>query len=426
MKNKDKIIRNIGIFIVLSSIIVFLGSMFLKINGINKYIHPLFYLLIGLYLLFLKKISLNLKLLFGMIIVFLIIMEIILRIISPGCNAYYERDIDIRYKHIPNTINCKEIKDGFNYNVKSNSDGFLDTEFTYNENSLRIFLLGDSFAHCLEADYESCAHNILEKNLNLYSEKRIEIFNFGLGGYGGVDELLVLKKYGEIYKPNIVILYFLAQNDLKDNDAALNWLDKKEKSGEEKFKIMVWTLNVAEPIIKIFKIRAFDFFVDSINNICISFSEMCKKRAAYHLMGIDNYEVYLSEISEKWKKRWNKEFEIIDQIKEESKKIGAELVIIPIASSEQVYEEDWKRITETFPILKGKDYDFSRPNEKIIEYCKENNIKCFNLLPYFKKEYKRLYHYKDGHWNNEGQEFAAKTMFEFLINNNIIAKEGIK
>ena len=84
------------------------------------------------------------------------------------------------------------------------------------------------------------------------------------------------------------------------------------------------------------------------------------------------------------------------------------MLLVAITSPEQVYEEDWKRILKTYPSLKGKTYILSKPNDIIMTFAEERGINHLDLLPLFKENPQRLHWTYDGHWNDEGQLFAAE------------------
>ena len=76
---------------------------------------------------------------------------------------------------------------------------------------LRIALFGDSFTHGDGADYLSTWGSKLQQKL-LESGKKVEVLNFGVGGYGMGQAYLRYLEIGAKYKPDIVIFGFTVEN----------------------------------------------------------------------------------------------------------------------------------------------------------------------------------------------------------------------
>jgi len=146
------------------------------------------------------------------------ILEIGMRI-STSCQVKYDFVSDAtKYKHEPNKEHCHKTYDDLVFRVQSNNEGFIDDDFVENTTAHTIFLLGDSFAQCLQATQEACVHQNLESKLKKQYDTDINVYNFGVAGYGNFNELGILQQYKDKYTPKLIILYFLAQNDLLDNE----------------------------------------------------------------------------------------------------------------------------------------------------------------------------------------------------------------
>ena len=108
--------------------------------------------------------------------------------------------------------------------IQINSDGLRDREHEINKpaNTIRIAIVGDSYAEALQVAQEATFWSILEKRLNECSpNKRIEVINFGVSGYGTTQELITLRQQVWKYSPDIVLLAFTTYNDIMDNSRAL-------------------------------------------------------------------------------------------------------------------------------------------------------------------------------------------------------------
>jgi len=284
------------------------------------------------------------------------------------------------------------IPEGKTFSKQANSNGFVDDDFLGEK---PIFLLGDSYAACLQADI--CAHEILEKELH------VPVFNFGVGGYGTLHELGVLEEYKRLH-PSLVLLYFLPQNDILENGRYLYAEKALFAQGNEKqgLRFFAWYRENIEKVLR---------------NLLSIFPRLKKQLHAEKT--VENYEVYLNVYDSVWEKRWQAECEAVAAVSRLTTSLNATLVIVTVTGSEQVYPSVWKELQETYPILQEKEYNLSKPNARMAACAEELGIFYLDLLPLFQQNQQILHYPIDGHWNAEGQRFAAEKIMEFLAEKNI-------
>jgi len=88
----------------------------------------------------------------------------------------------------------------------------------------RVAVLGDSFVEAFQVPDEQTFCAQLEHRLQAcrtWADRRVEVLNFGVSGYGTAQELLMLRHYVWQYEPDVVVLAFFAGNDLRNNSAEL-------------------------------------------------------------------------------------------------------------------------------------------------------------------------------------------------------------
>lgn len=107
--------------------------------------------------------------------------------------------------------------------IEINSDGNRDREHAVEKpaNTLRIAVIGDSFPAAYSVSIEESFWGVLEKQLSgcqALGGRKVEVLNFGVGGYGQVQELIMLRERVWKYDPDIVLLSFFSGNDILDND----------------------------------------------------------------------------------------------------------------------------------------------------------------------------------------------------------------
>ena len=110
--------------------------------------------------------------------------------------------------------------------VTINSAGFRDREHSLAKppDTVRIAVLGDSFAEAVQVPLEKTFWSVLEGELqrrHVFGERQVEVLNFGISGHGTAQQLQVLRHYVWPYEPDLVLLAFFAGNDVRNNSRQL-------------------------------------------------------------------------------------------------------------------------------------------------------------------------------------------------------------
>jgi lysophospholipase L1-like esterase len=129
-------------------------------------------------------------------------------------------DHDLHYVLAPNyhaVMHAAEFNPRF-VEYKTSAQGFRDDRI-YDEHkspgTIRILILGDSFAYGAASNYSEMWPVVFEKQLAKLGYK-VEVIKAGVMGYDTRQEIIYLKRLFPTYKPNIVVLAFLL-NDLFTN-----------------------------------------------------------------------------------------------------------------------------------------------------------------------------------------------------------------
>jgi lysophospholipase L1-like esterase len=160
----------------------------------------------------------------------LLIAEIALRIAGYTYPVFYTPDAVRGFALRPGVSGWYR-KEGEAY-IRINSEGLRDREHAKQKppGTLRIALLGDSFAEALQVPLEDAFWVVLEERLQgcrAFNEgKRVEVINFGVSGYGTAQELLTLRERAWDYAPDIVLLAMTTNNDITDNLRAFKKTDE--------------------------------------------------------------------------------------------------------------------------------------------------------------------------------------------------------
>jgi hypothetical protein len=110
--------------------------------------------------------------------------------------------------------------------VKINSLGYRDVEHTREKppGVFRIAVLGDSFTEARQVSIADTFWKQLEKRLSgrpEFGNLKVEVLNFGIGGYATAQELLTLRLHVLDFSPDLVMLAFCPGNDVPGNSKQL-------------------------------------------------------------------------------------------------------------------------------------------------------------------------------------------------------------
>ncbi len=81
------------------------------------------------------------------------------------------------------------------------------------DSTIRIAILGDSFAESFQLFWRDQFHSIIEKELSIILGKKVEVLNFGRSGFDFADMYAYQQRFVNQFHPDL-ILYLLANADL--------------------------------------------------------------------------------------------------------------------------------------------------------------------------------------------------------------------
>ncbi|HLG31217.1 MAG TPA: GDSL-type esterase/lipase family protein [Candidatus Brocadiales bacterium] len=347
-----------------------------------------------------KKLLLNILLLSGSILFFLIVAEGVTRLVMPNSvrlRLMYKPDDRLGYRLAPN-YEMEYITSDFDSHTKINSEGLRDYEHQKNKDSstIRILVLGDSFTFGVGVSLEDSYPKVLEAMLNQNpakgDPKKYEVINAGVEGYGTEQEYLYLEELANRYSPDLVIVG-LYSNDIDD-----------VIKGIPSAKGRTW-------------LKRRIFFLSYLRGLQISLGIMLKDPRA----GI--FQVYQDQYEPQFEKALQKTNEYLIKIKDLSYSIGAKTFIVIIPSCFEIEKRsEWEK--RGFGRLYNDEFfnkNMSKFSDTFTEFGETREIPTLPLLPVFKDSKVRpLYYTKDFHWTREGHSLAAESIYNFMRDKGFI------
>lgn len=309
--------------------------------------------------------------------------------------------------------------------IQSNSAGFYDYEHPLAKpaNTYRILLLGDSFVASLQTSKNQTIAKQLEDQLNQsHLPQHIEVIAMGMGDTGTAQQYLALHSYGLKYQPDLVIAMFLSANDLKNN-----WPSLEKDPYRPYFKLDDQHQLVELPF-QLKSKRRFDNLKSIIKQsrlvqLALAARQAYQERQANQKADYPlDYHVYDQNYTSDYAASWQVTQALIKQSQLESQQASSQYLLTVLANNEQVNQDVWSKLVQTYPKLKTAQLDLQKPEKMFDQFCQTQQLNCHLMLPDFLSylkahNYPKTHYTHDGHWNNLGTAIAAQSLTTFLLNN---------
>lgn len=166
-------------------------------------------------------------------VVFLLLLEVVLRLTEPLYDNYYtmtwqySRELKLVVSDEPFLFDHRGSKSVRVYNteIALNSEGLRDREFPLEKptDRIRIAAVGDSTTLGWGVSLEESYPKVLERLLNNGSQE-IEVLNFGVGNYNTFQEYHKIQRDVLKYDPDLIILQFYINDPEGIENPAFYWL----------------------------------------------------------------------------------------------------------------------------------------------------------------------------------------------------------
>ncbi|HEY6188058.1 MAG TPA: SGNH/GDSL hydrolase family protein [Pyrinomonadaceae bacterium] len=401
------------------------------------------------------RLSTKLLMILAGLILGLLVVEVGLRIIGYSFPNFYTTDAD-RGIALRAGVEGWYRREGRNY-VRINSDGLRDREHTKAKppNTLRIAVIGDSYAEALQVPMDKAFWAVMEEQLKgqcpRLAGRQVEVINFGVSGYGTAQELITLRQKVWDYSPDIVLLAVCTGNDITDNSRVLKktdipyfvYSDGSHLTLDNSFRdsasfrlhdsalsgVGVWLRN---------SLRFVQALIEA--QIVIK-SYIAQRRAASSLsaampvtaaaaapeqtaaaqpsdlarsqeLGLDNL-IYQEPADAVWKDAWRVTEGLITLMRDEVESRGVKFMVVTLSNGIQVHPDPQAR--RSFMQKVGAT-DLFYPDQRIRALCEREGIAVLTLAPLlqaYAEQQKVFLHGFDknignGHWNTLGHRVAGE------------------
>lgn len=324
--------------------------------------------------------------------------------------------------------------------IVMNGDGLRDREHALAKppDTLRIAVLGDSYAQALQVDIAETFWSILERDLNscpALSAQTVEVINFGVGGYSTAQELLTLRHQAWKYDPDVVLLAFLSGNDLGDNTREIRTsatvpyfiLKDGELVLDNSYRDTAFNVKIAlgyDRLINILnKLRIVQVIKEARRVLPAVLSPGDEQSPGRYPPEIFNdglqHAVYAPPRNAAWAKAWEVTEAILAQTVKEVREGGADFWLVHLTNGIQVHPDT--DVREAFRRHLGLS-DLRYPNRRLAALAERLDIPLVDLADPLAEHAAANSVYLHGfsgsegrgHWNAEGHKAAGRVIAESM------------
>jgi len=306
------------------------------------------------------------------------------------------------------------------------SRGYLTEKvFKKNKENVRVLGLGDSFAVYLRDEGKNY-HDFLQKRFQMRSQEAVEVVNAGMIGIGPGYYWHILKKYGDLFKPDVVIVGFFVGNDFEEGELFVRIGDLVVEPYDSMKKFSKYYTFYQTRLYKFLKTKFIRYREEQRR-------AKEKQQVPAEQMGVFSTESFLEvEKSRSWifhkhnrqllEKKWRECAGPILNIKQWCDARGIKFLLVIFPSQFQVEEDLRGQVLSRYPEMAPDALAVAYPNQLITQFCRTHDINCLDLLPLFQAQGNKpsLYELKHTHWNAAGNQLAADTIFAYLEDHHLV------
>jgi lysophospholipase L1-like esterase len=405
----------------------------------------------------------------------LAVSEVFLRATGYSYQTFYRPDDALGYTLEPGAEGWHK-KEGRSY-VRVNSDGLRDREYARRKptGTLRIAVLGDSYAEALQVAEEDGFTSVVERRLAGCpgaAGRAVEVVNFGVSGYSTAQELLTLRRKVWAYEPDVVLLMVTTNNDVTDNVRAFKEADDipymtlsgdglaLDNSFRESTKFRFRTSVLARAGRWLYSNLRFVHAVQQARHTFkarlaqrrdrqLAEAERARREAAAREgqppaapPGVAPAQggppaiarsdlanmVYVEPPDEGWRGAWRLMERLLVEMRREVEARGARFVVVTGSNPIQVYPDPAARAA--FLARLGPGADLLYPDRRFAEFGRREGLTVFTLAPELQAHADRervfLHGWAgdlgNGHWNEEGHRLVGELLAQKLC--GVLAPAG--
>ena len=337
----------------------------------------------------------------------------------------------------PNTAGWNtSLRGEYSAYIQINNKGLRGQEYPYQKPSdtFRILVLGDSFTAALQVKDQDLFTSLLREQFNqASSDKRVEVINAGVVGYGTANELSYFMHEGYKYASDVVILMFFAGNDVLNNinpphykieDGRLIPIDLVYRSDigvppwAQDGTIFRKTRNYLYTHSRLYSVTI-ELLVYALIQQSPQLSTLLQSmgfvEATRPVMNAGNIYSFLQPPQE----AWTMTEALLIELHREIQSQGSQLIVVIIPDETEVDPVKWDKLFAEYPTLFDRTGLNDTPTTRLEQLFTRHAIPHLQLRTTFQAHQSKtqglIYYPYDGHWTPLGHHLAAQVIYDYFV-----------
>lgn len=359
---------------------------------------------------------------------------------------FFQPDELLGWKMIPGR-QAWYTKPGIHSLVRANHFGLRGEDFPVQKPAgvTRVLVLADSFGAAIEVEETCCFARVMERGLNSHKSNptTYQVINAGIGGYGTEQELLFLQTYGEVLRPDIVLVAFHFGDDLIENSAELrekvSWrlvkLPRPYFLSDSQGKLTLVNYPPKPASVRQAWMRYYDLLpwecwkqvqkssgpyrvarlMRSLRRAADVAQNSVKNTRRRQVLPVDLI-IYNQNPVAAVERTWQHTEYLFSAMHKLAGELGADLYVAGLCTKEQAVPGYLESRLENYP-ESIPDFVPNIPNQRLASSMDRLGIPYIDLTPVFTSTQeggKSLFFQHDLHWNEKGHALAGETLAKFL------------
>lgn len=290
----------------------------------------------------------------------------------------------------------------------------------------RIAVFGDSMTEGVQVNLDQTFCQLLEQRLRQRTGRDIEVLNFGVNGYGALQEYLLFKEHGREFKPDLVLHAVFLDNDIADGHPGLAAgqlgapFVVESPTGGLQIDYSAAQQSTAsydrQPIATIRRASAIYRILSDARYRRLESATFAAGQA--ESKGVPRrYLLYAEPAPPDWETAWGRFERVVSAFAADVRRGGAEYAVISVPAGQIVNTEAWEELRSKFPAMSSQQWRLRGPEERLEMIAARQKVPLIEPLETFAKSSRRrsLFFGLAGHLTPEGHQVMAAAIEQELL-----------
>jgi hypothetical protein len=314
---------------------------------------------------------------------------------------------------------------------RTNRWGFRDREFqiTRRPGVARVLVVGDSFAEAAEVEADERFSAELERRLSR-PDRPVEVWNMGVGDYGTGQEYLLVRRYVDVVRPDVVVLQMFPLNDVVNNGR--DFAENNESQAD--YLRPYFVLDSGGRLVRADRhplralLRRHSRLFAEVEFAWLSFAaesarargasreaDIRRRHRAAGELGILEHRILVDEVDrDDWSRAWRVTTALLREIRDRVADAGATLVVVLVPCREEYVPSALERLGRDVETATGEARRVSAelPSRRICGELAAMDVSCIAMRDMFAAVWGESgpRHERHGHYDPEGHRLIASSL----------------